>query len=41
MMLDFISGFFSWGFPKNEIENIPKRKKLNKIVVTEVKEEEE
>lgn len=41
-MIDFISGFFSWGFPKNdEIENEPKRKKLNKIVVSKLKEEEE
>ena len=41
-MIDFISGFFSWGNSENqEIKNIPKRKKLNKIVVTEVKQEEE
>ncbi len=41
-MIDFISGFFSWGKSENEeIKNKPKRKKLNKIVITEVKEEEE
>ena len=41
-MIDFISGFFSWGNSENkEIKNRPKRKKLNKKVVTEVKQEEE
>ena len=46
-MIDFVSAFFSWG--KEEIkepidpriEEKPKRKKLNKIDVTEVKQEEE
>jgi len=46
-MIDFVSAFFSWG--KEEIkepidpriEEKPKRKKLNKNFINEVKHEEE
>ena len=47
-MIDFVSAFFSWGKEKIEEpidprveEEKPKRKKLNKRVINEVKQEEE
>jgi hypothetical protein len=46
-MSDFISGFFSWGKPKEEPIDprekviVSKRKKLDKIVKPKIKTEEE